>query len=108
MRSYGKYELIYEEAAKAGDLFLKFDDDDPPDVSVVDQQISVKIRDRLTMGIELEIQPDLLVLVTGMVPSEGHEKIADRVGRGCAQSTLRECWCRRAAIVKQRHRRQRQ
>jgi len=77
MRSYGKYELIYEEAGKAGDLFLKFDDDDPPDVSIDKQQISLKIRDQLTMGMELEVQPDLLVLVTGMVPSEGHEKTAE-------------------------------
>ena len=77
MRSYGKQELIYEEACRNGDLFLKFEDDDPPDVTVDKQQISVKIRDQLTMGTELEVHPDLLVLVTGMVPSEGFEKTAE-------------------------------
>jgi len=77
MRSYGKHELMYEEAARNGDLFLKFDDDDPPDVAIEEKQISVKIRDKLTMNMELEMQPDLLVLVTGMVPSAGYEKTAE-------------------------------
>lgn len=77
MRSYGKHELMYEEAARNGDLFLKFDDDDPPDVTVEGKQISVKIRDKLTLNMELEVQPDLLVLVTGMVPSAGYEKTAE-------------------------------
>ncbi len=77
MRSYGKHELMYEEAARNGDLFLKFDDDDPPEVAVEEKQISVKIRDKLTMNMELEVQPDLLVLVTGMIPSAGYEKTAE-------------------------------
>ncbi len=77
MRSYGKYEMLYEEAGRAGDLFLKFDDEDPPDVSVEKQKISIKIRDQLTLGMELELQPDLLVLVTGMVPAEGYVKTAE-------------------------------
>jgi heterodisulfide reductase subunit A2 len=77
MRTYGKQELIYEEACRNGDLFLKFDDDEPPGVDVENGQISIKINDQLTMGMELEIQPDLLVLVTGMVPSEGYEKTAE-------------------------------
>ena len=77
MRSYGKQELIYEEACREGDLFLKFDDDDPPDVTIEDQDISITMRDQLTMGMELEIRPDLLVLVNGMVPSEGYERIAE-------------------------------
>ncbi len=77
IRAYGKYELIYEEACRNGDLFLKFDDDDPPEVDTQDGQISVKIRDLLTMGRELEVRPDLLVLVTGMVPSSGYEKTAE-------------------------------
>ena len=77
MRTYGKHELIYEEACRNGDLFLKFDDDDPPDIVVENLDISIKVRDQLTMGMELEIQPDLLVLVTGMVPSEGFEKTAE-------------------------------
>ncbi len=77
IRTYGKYELIYEEACRNGDLFLKFEDDDPPEVSMQDKQLSVKMRDQLTMGMEIEIKPDLLVLVTGMVPAKGFEKTAE-------------------------------
>jgi heterodisulfide reductase subunit A len=77
MRTYGKQELIYEEACRNGDLFLKFEDDDPPEVAVEDGQISIRTRDQLTMGIELEVKPDLLVLVTGMVPSDGYERTAE-------------------------------
>lgn len=77
MRSYGKQELLYEEACRKGDLFLKFDDDDPPDVAIESRQISIKIRDLLTVGMELEIRPDLLVLVNGMVPSEGYQRVAE-------------------------------
>jgi heterodisulfide reductase subunit A len=77
MRSYGKQELFYEEAGRNGDLFLKFEDEDPPEVSIENQRICVKIRDQLTMGMELEVQPDLLVLVNGMVPSAGYEKITE-------------------------------
>lgn len=77
IRTYGKQELIYEEASRNGDIFLKFDDEEPPEVAVEDQQLSVKLRDQLTMGLEIEVRPDLLVLVTGMVPSKGYEKSAE-------------------------------
>ena len=56
---------------------MKFEGDDPPDVTMNNKQITVVMRDMLTLGIELEIQPDLLVLVTGMVPSEGYQKTAE-------------------------------
>jgi heterodisulfide reductase subunit A len=77
MRTYGKQELIYEEACRKGDLFMKFEDEDPPDVTVEGEKISVRVRDQLTMGMELEIRPDLLVLVNGMVPSKDYEKTAE-------------------------------
>ncbi|MBL7111146.1 MAG: CoB--CoM heterodisulfide reductase iron-sulfur subunit A family protein [Bacteroidales bacterium] len=77
MRTYGKQELFYEEAGRNGDLFMKFEDNDPPDVDIENGQISVKVRDQLTMGEEIEMHPDLLVLVTGMVPSQGYLKAAE-------------------------------
>jgi heterodisulfide reductase subunit A len=76
IRTYGKQELIYEEASRNRDLFLKFSDDDPPVVNTEQKRLSITINDLLTMGMEIEIQPDLLVLVTGMVPAHGSDKIA--------------------------------
>jgi heterodisulfide reductase subunit A len=77
IRTYGKQELIYEEACRKGDLFLKFDDEDPPEVEVENGSLSIRIRDQLTMGREMEIRPDLIILVNGMVPSAGYEKTAE-------------------------------
>jgi heterodisulfide reductase subunit A len=70
MRTYGKYELLYEETSKNGSIFIKFDGDAPPVVTRPDGGPSVVVKDQLIGGEEIEINPDLVVLVTGMVPRE--------------------------------------
>jgi len=74
IRSYGKYELLYNESREQGDLYLRFPDDEPPMVAAGtpsdDYRLSVTTRDVLTGGEELTIPVDLVVLVTGMVPRE--------------------------------------
>ena len=70
IRSYGKYELLYNQARDEGSLFLRFPDDEPP---VVEKDPSgkgllVTTRDQLTAGAEITIPADLVVLVTGMEP----------------------------------------
>jgi heterodisulfide reductase subunit A len=71
MRTYGKFEPLYEEARKAGSVFLKFDNDAPPAVTASDDgSLTVTVRDLLTENTELAIPADLVVLVTGMVPRE--------------------------------------
>ncbi len=71
VRTYGKYETIYEESASLGDIYLQSTEDDPPVVSVEDGTTLVKINDIMTEEKELEVAPDLVVLVTGMVPRAG-------------------------------------
>jgi heterodisulfide reductase subunit A len=68
VRTYGKYELLYEDARTKGAIFIKFGDDAPPQVERVDGRLQVKVNDVLTSGEELEIETDLVVLVTGMEP----------------------------------------
>jgi heterodisulfide reductase subunit A2 len=68
LRTYGKFELMYEEACKAGAVFLRFDESVPPRVERRDGALLVTVRDLLTGGEEVEIPVDLVVLVTGMVP----------------------------------------
>ncbi len=68
IRTYGKYELLYEEASKSGSVFLRFNEDEPPQVERTNGELKVKVKDMLTEGEEIEINPDLVVLVTGMVP----------------------------------------
>jgi heterodisulfide reductase subunit A len=69
LRTYGQQELIYEEALRRGSVFLKFADDDPPVVSG-DGKLKVTVKDQLTAGEQIEFEPDLVVLVTGMEARE--------------------------------------
>ncbi|MFZ5647578.1 MAG: CoB--CoM heterodisulfide reductase iron-sulfur subunit A family protein [Bacillota bacterium] len=71
MRTYGKYDLLYNKAASEGTVFLKFDGDAPPSVeNTGGGRMKVTVRDLLTYGEEIEIGADLVVLVTGMIPKK--------------------------------------
>lgn len=76
MRTYGKHEILYQEARNKRSVFIRYGDDDPPVVERVNGKLQVKVRDQLTSGEEIEIEPDLIVLVTGMVPRE-NDKLVD-------------------------------
>jgi heterodisulfide reductase subunit A len=68
IRTYGKFELLYEEASKRGAIFVRFSETDPPKVRHQDGALVVTVKDLLTAGEEIEIAADLVVLATGMVP----------------------------------------
>jgi heterodisulfide reductase subunit A len=68
IRTYGKQELLYAESLKNGDIYLQSYEDDPPTVTSENGHVTVKINDILTGKIEMSVTPDLVVLVTGMVP----------------------------------------
>jgi heterodisulfide reductase subunit A len=84
IRSYGKYELLYNESRDEGALYLRFPDDEPPLVEKVAEDaateangypLAVTTRDLLTGNEKLTIPADLVVLVTGMVPRENDELV---------------------------------
>jgi heterodisulfide reductase subunit A2 len=75
LRAYGEHELSFTESRKQGSLYLRFADDDPPDVALDAEGLKVTVRDLLTAGEEVTIPVDLLVLVTGMVPRSNEELI---------------------------------
>ncbi|HOO98842.1 MAG TPA: CoB--CoM heterodisulfide reductase iron-sulfur subunit A family protein [Bacteroidales bacterium] len=68
IRTYGKQELLYAESLKLGDIYLQSYEEDPPTVSVEDNKVTVRINDILTGKREISVEPDLTVLITGMVP----------------------------------------
>lgn len=68
IRTYGKQELLYAESLRMGDIYFQSYGENPPAVDCTDGVISVKINDIMTGGREITVEPDLLVLVTGMVP----------------------------------------
>jgi heterodisulfide reductase subunit A len=70
MRTYGKHEVLYGEAAAAGSVFLRYEAQDPPAVEQEGDRLRVRVKDHLLGGEEIAIQADVVVLVTGMVPRE--------------------------------------
>ena len=76
MRTYGRYELMYQESREKGSLYLKFPESEPPAVQKgSDGRLLVTVRDQLTSQKEMQIPADLVVLVTGMVPRENEDLV---------------------------------
>lgn len=72
VRTYGKQEILYNQSAKQGDIFLQSFEDSPTEVYQENGHTIVKIKDILTADKELEVKADLVVLVTGMVPRKNN------------------------------------
>jgi heterodisulfide reductase subunit A len=75
IRAYGRgQEELYGEAAQNGVLFMRFEADAPPEVGRAPRSCAspllVKVKDTLTFGEEMEIPADLVVLSTGMEPTD--------------------------------------
>lgn len=68
LRTYGKQEILYADSLRSGDLYFQFNEDSLPTVNADGNNIIVKCYDILTTGKEIEVEADLVVLVTGMVP----------------------------------------
>ena len=70
VRTYGKYEALYERARAAGSVYLNYSEEAPPTVTRENGGLVVRVADRLMGGEPVELPVDLVVLVTGMVPRE--------------------------------------
>jgi heterodisulfide reductase subunit A len=68
IRTYGKFEKLFEQARQEGAVFIRFNDQDPPRVEKHNGAPRVTVKDVLTGGRELELESDLVVLVTSMQP----------------------------------------
>ncbi|GAB6944448.1 CoB--CoM heterodisulfide reductase iron-sulfur subunit A family protein [Vulcanisaeta sp. JCM 14467] len=80
VRSYGVNELLFEEASRQGQIIIKYDiDEGEPQVTYINGKPIVKVKDVLTEHMELELPVDLVVLVTGMEPSDGTADIAEKL-----------------------------
>ncbi len=75
MISYGFLEDLYRQARERGVIFIRYDEQTPPVVQRVNDQLSVAVYDaRLRQ--EVSIQPDLVVLSTGVVPDPYNEELS--------------------------------
>lgn len=68
IRTYGKYETLFQQARQKGSVFIKFDASEPPQVDLSNGSCRVTVKDILTGGKELALDSDLVVLVTAMEP----------------------------------------
>ena len=85
IRTYGRNELLYAEALKKEVVFIKYSEESPPVVSASAGKLTVSVKDLLTvLDDELEIQVDMVVLVTGMVPRQSNDSISQilRIPKG--------------------------
>jgi heterodisulfide reductase subunit A-like polyferredoxin len=92
IRTYGFKERVYTQAREAGVRFIHYDFDRKPEIQVgepasdahahagaLDQpRLTVRVWERV-LGREVELAPDLLVLSTPVVPSQGTQELASRL-----------------------------
>lgn len=78
IRTYGKQEILYEKSSKQGDIYIRYDEKEPPVVELQGEKTIIKVKDYLTSKMELEIPADLVVLVTGMVSREDSKHISEK------------------------------
>ncbi len=74
IRTYGRgQEELYRQASNSGVVFLRFQAEEPPQVSrPIDDNgfpLRITVKDTLTFGEEVEVPVDLVVLAVGMEPN---------------------------------------
>ena len=79
IRTYGKQEILFEKSSKQGDIYLRFDEKEPPTVEMQGDKLIVKIKDLLTSKKEMEFETDLVVLVTGMIARTDSSTISQKL-----------------------------
>jgi len=78
IRTFGFKERIYQEARRAGVLFVRYDFDCKPEVQAADSRLRIRVWEPV-LGEELVLEPDLLVLSMPVVPSPGSRELAARL-----------------------------
>ena len=78
IRTFGFKERIYQEARRAGVVFVRYDFDRKPQVQIADSRLQIRVWEPV-LGEELVLEPDLLVLSMPVVPSPGSRELAARL-----------------------------
>jgi heterodisulfide reductase subunit A len=75
MRTYGFREAAYREAREKGVLFVRYDTENPPQVTV-DGTVSVTFHEP-SLRRDMRVTPDLVVLAAPMVPRADREELSE-------------------------------
>jgi heterodisulfide reductase subunit A len=74
IRTYAFKEDFYKEAAAKGVKFIRFEDENKPEVTEEDG-LTIRVKD-LVLDDVLEFKPETLVLSTAVVPNESNKELA--------------------------------
>jgi heterodisulfide reductase subunit A len=74
--TYGLNEAYYTKARENGVFFIRYENSEKPLVRIEDDALLVSITDRMLQK-NLVLNPDLLVLSTGMLPNEDNNAMAN-------------------------------
>jgi heterodisulfide reductase subunit A len=75
IRTYGFREEFYRKARERGIIFIRYDIENKPKVYKDNNVIKVVIFDKL-IGSKIQIEPDWLVLSTGIMPNEDNQDLS--------------------------------
>jgi len=75
VRTYGFREAAYREAREKGVLFVRYEQQQPPQLSVGDT-LRLRLREP-ALGRDVELQPDLVVLAAPMVPRADRRELSE-------------------------------
>jgi heterodisulfide reductase subunit A len=77
IRTYGFYERLYKDAREQGVLFIRYTEDNRPEISGLDGQDNIRLSlIDPTLGRPITLEPDIVVLSMPVVPSDGNHKLA--------------------------------
>jgi len=74
--TYGFRETYYTKARELGVLFIRYTDEEPPEIIPSGDQVTVKVRDR-TLDRWLDLPADMVPLSMSILPAEGIGELAD-------------------------------
>jgi len=75
IRTYGERELLYTKARELGVIFIRYDVDNKPQVSIKDNKLLIQLNDHV-LNQPVQIETDLITLATALVPRKD-EKLAN-------------------------------
>jgi heterodisulfide reductase subunit A len=77
--TYGFREEYYTEARERGVIFLRYEENNPPQVQIDYGQLQVRVKD-VILDQQLTFTPDVLALSMAIMPAETNPKLADILG----------------------------
>jgi heterodisulfide reductase subunit A-like polyferredoxin len=78
IRTYGFRERLYNEARRQGVMFIHYDFERKPEVASGNSGLEITVWEP-SLGEDLVLHPDMLVLSTPVVPPEGADELATRL-----------------------------